>query len=287
VRVLQPSVTCPAGFYCPAGADRVVCASCAAGSSAPPAATITRSTAVWTVGENNAGIVNFKCVTNSLGVSASLAFRAISVRVFRGVFAAVAYPSAESPSGNQLGTWLYQGCHTDNSARLLPVRFATSIGPTDAALSCMALGRAAGYSVVGFEAWGPPWGECWGLPPHAISNWRLAPVNEGNCGEGDSLLPVGLRWGIGSWGMAIYQFNLPVAGQKYGIMSPGYQTSFSGDHFTWDIVFPTPSTVSVCATSFERINGWGDSTLKGLFFVSSRHYFQDMLRIVLDYPYLQ
>jgi hypothetical protein len=133
----------------------------------------------------------------------------------------------------------------------------------------MALGRAAGYSVVGMEAWNPTWGECWGLPPHAISNWRLSPVNEGNCGEGDGRLPMGLRWGLTNWGIAIYQFNLPVgAGQKYGIMSPGYQTAYPGDHFTWDIVFPTPSTVSVCATSFERGNGWGDTTLKGLFCVS-------------------
>ena len=259
---------CPAGYYCPAGSDRVACASCAAGSTAPPPATVTRTTAVWTVGENGAGIVNYKCVTNALGVSASLAFSAISVRVARGVFAAVAYASAESLSGSQQGTWLYQGCFTDSAARLLPVQLATSLGPTDAALSCMALARAAGFSVVGMEMWNPPTGECWGLPPNAISNWRTTGVNEGNCGDGDIRLPVGLRWGLTNWGMAIYQFNLPVppvSSQKYGIMSPGYQTAFPSDHFMWDIVFPTPTTVSVCATSHNRINGWGDATLKGSF----------------------
>jgi sugar lactone lactonase YvrE len=271
VRLLQPSVSCPSGYYCPSGADRVVCASCAAGSSAPPGASITRTTSVWTVGENGAGVVNFKCVNNALGVSASLAFSAMSVRVSRGVFMAASYATSSVPSGNQQGTWLYQGCFADNPARLLPFQLATSLGPTDAALSCLALGRAAGFSVVGMEAWGPPNGECWGLPPTTLSNWRTTGVNEGNCGEGDGRLPAGLRWGTAPWAIAIYQFNLPVQpvyAQKYGIMSPGYLTSFPGDHFTWDIVmFPTPTTASVCATSFNRGNGWGDSTLKGLFLV--------------------
>ena len=269
LRVLQPTVPCPAGYYCAAGADRVACPTCALGASAAPLrATVTRTTAAWTIGENNAGIVNYKCVTQALGVSASLAFSAISVRVARGVFTAAAYASSAQPSGSQQGVWLYQGCFIDSGvARLLPAQLATALGPTDASLSCMALARAAGYSVVGFEAWAPPNGECWGLPPDAISNWRTAAVNEANCGEGAAELPHGLRWGVANWGIAIYQFNIPVQpvyAQKYSIMSPGYQSAYPSDHFTWDIVFPSPTTVSVCATAFNRINGWGDTNLKGL-----------------------
>ena len=267
VRVLQATVPCAPGFYCLPGAERVMCPTCVAGSSAPPAAAITRTTAAWTVGANNNASVDVKCVTNSLGVSASLAFSAISVRVARGVFTTAAYPSAAAPSGSQQGTWLYQGCFTDSAARLFPVQLATSIGPTDAALSCMALARAAGFSVVGFEAWAPPNVECWGLPPDALSDWRTTAVNEVNCGDGGPELPHGLRWGTGNWGIAIYQFNLPVgAGQTYVIMSPGYQSTFTTDHFSWSVVFPSPTSVSVCATAFQRGNTWGDATLKGVLF---------------------
>ena len=263
VRVLQPAVTCTEGFYCAAGADRIACASCAAGSSAPPLATATHTTDAWTVGENAAGVVPYKCVTQALGVSASLAFSAMSIRVERGVFTAAAYASSAQPGGSQQGTWLYQGCFVDSLSRLLPVRLAASVGPTDAALSCMALARAAGYSVVGMEAWGPPNGDCWGLPPDEVSHWRLAPLNEAECGDGDVLLPSGMRWGnTAGFGIAIYHFHLPVAvaGQAYGLISPGYLTAYPNDYFTWSVAFPSSTTASVCAA----LHGWGDHTLKGL-----------------------
>jgi hypothetical protein len=50
------------------------------------------------------------------------------------------------------------------------------------------------------------------------------------------LLPSGMRWGTVSGRIAIYQFNLPVAGQANGIVSPGHQSAYPGDHFSWSIV---------------------------------------------------
>ena len=259
---------CPAACYCAAGADRVACPSCPAGSSAPPRATITRTTATWTIGANSNSAVGTKCVTQALGVSAALAFSAMSVRVSRGVFTAAAYASSVAAGGSQQGVWLYQGCFTDsNSPRIFPVLITAAVGPDDAALSCMALARAAGYSVIGMEAWNPPpYGECWGLPPGAVSDWRTRAVKESSCGDGDALIPSGLRWGNSNFGIAIYQFSTPVAagGQTYGIMSPGFQTASANDHFTWSVSFPTPGSASVCATAFQRGNTWTDATLKGM-----------------------
>ena len=141
---------------------------------------------------------------------------------------------------------------------------AAALGPADAALRCMALARAAGFSVVGM-AFASPNGACWGLPPDADSDWRTAAVNEANCGGSTTMLPSGLRWGTANQGIAIYQFNLPVgAGHLYGIMSPGYQSASANDHFTWSVSFPTPGSASVCATAFQRGNTWGDATLKGV-----------------------
>jgi hypothetical protein len=40
--------------------------------------------------------------------------------------------------------------------------------------------------------------------------------------------------------------------------------AYPNEHFMWEIVFPSSTTVSVCATAFQRGNGWGDASLKGL-----------------------
>jgi hypothetical protein len=97
----------------------------------------------------------------------------------------------------------------------------------------------------------------------------LAAVNEADCKEGDNLLPSGMLWGTIKGAIAIYQFNVPVAAQAYGMISPGYEAAVTTDHFSWSVAFPSSTTASVCATAFNRANAWSDTSLKGLIFVPS------------------